>query len=175
MEEEIWKEIEGFDGMYEVSNIGRVRSWKSGNYGRRKEPKILKIKPNQDGYIGLVITHNTEKKSFKIHRLVGVCFIDNPQNLVYIDHIDGNKTNNHFLNLRWTSMSENAMNTKIRTDNSSGYKGVSFHKGCKKWCSVWSENGRLNSKSFKTKEEAIEHRRKMVELHYPKEYYIEDR
>lgn len=172
MEEEIWKDIEGYDGMYQVSNFGNVRSWYNKRWGRRKEPKIREPSKNQSGYLRLTIK---DKKSLEIHRLVALNFVDNPNSYFYVDHIDGNILNNYVSNLRWVSNSQNRLNTKKPKTNTSGYKGVSFCINTNRWKVYWMENGKRKGKSFKTKEEAIEHRRQMVELHYSQDHYVEDR
>lgn len=178
MEEEIWKEIEGFNGLYEVSTHGRVKSWnKKGT--KRDHPIYLapKYMTGRTQRIQIVLCQNNQRFYFLLHRLVAVHFIENPLNLPQIDHIDGNSMNNCVSNLRWVNGTQNNFNSKKRKDNSSGIKGVSFcqQKPSCPWTARWVENKKPKSKKFKTKEEAVEYRRKMVELHYSKEHYIEDR
>jgi len=179
MEEEIWKEIEGFDGMYEVSNIGRVRSWKKRigfNKFKRSETPTLRKLNIVLGYSQCHLSKDGKTTVYKIHRLVAIHFIHNPEDHQYVDHIDGNTQNNNVSNLRWVNKSQNEYNSKKGKNNTSGVKGVYyFVSGNNSWRAFWEEGGKQKFKGFKTKEEAIQHRRKMVELHYSKEHYIEDR
>lgn len=96
MEKEIWKKIPDFED-YEASNLGNIRSLK------RKAPRLLKLKEGQDGYLQVNLTMNGKQKNFQVHRLIGLTFIPNPDNLPTIDHIDMNKKNNTVENLRWCS------------------------------------------------------------------------
>lgn len=84
-----------------------------------------------------------------------------------IDHKDGNGLNNQINNLRFVTLSQNRLNARIRSDNTSGYKGVGFHKACQKWVA----RGKLNGKDihiglFKNKNEAIEAVTKFADEHY---------
>ena len=94
-EDEIWKEIQGFEGLYAVSNRGRVKSLKSG--------RIIGGTYNSHGYNYVKL----KDKNYNIHRLVALAFIPNPQKLPYINHIDEDKTNNNVGNLAWCTASEN--------------------------------------------------------------------
>lgn len=100
--EEIWKDIEGYEGHYQVSNLGRVKSFKSSFSGR-----IIKIRNNK-GY-GMVDLRNTEgKKTFPlVHRLVAKHFLKKIEGKNYINHKDGDKLNNRIDNLEWCTHSEN--------------------------------------------------------------------
>ena len=108
MKQEIWKDIPGYEGMYQVSNYGRVMSLR---YHQTKFPKILK--PNLTGeyaYVNLSI--NSHYRSIKIHRAVAICFIPNPENKQFVNHKDGDKFNNHVDNLEWVTAAENAAHAK---------------------------------------------------------------
>ena len=99
--EETWKDIDGFDGYYQVSNQGRVRSFAKSWY---TEPLILKQHINADGYANVYLSWAGKGKkvtTYKVHRLVAQAFIPNPLSLPYINHIDENKTNNNKDNLEW--------------------------------------------------------------------------
>lgn len=101
---EIWKDIEGFNGKYQVSNLGNVRSfskWKNGG--------LLKPGTNGGGYffVQLVKSGRNDISIRVIHRLVATAFIENPNNLPEVNHIDGNKKNNNVENLEWVSRERN--------------------------------------------------------------------
>lgn len=178
-DKEQWASIEGCEG-YEVSTYGRVRSyWKFGGNSRRgtlsSTPiRILKAGLNIRGYFTVILYQNNTKRSTTIHRLVATTFIPNPFNYLCVDHIDRNKQNNHISNLRWGSYSQNAINCKMMARNTSGVKGVCYDKTSNLWCSNYCQNEHKQIKKyFKTKEEAVEHRKKMVEEHYNQEFYHE--
>lgn len=99
---EKWKAIENTNGLLEVSDAGRVRSWLRGT------PYVLKAQSDKKGYLRLRVTINREKRSYKIHREVARAFLPNPQNLPQVNHIDGNKNNNCVNNLEWVTNKENA-------------------------------------------------------------------
>jgi hypothetical protein len=112
-EDEIWKEIE-----FEM--IG-VNNYFISNYGRIKNNKaeICKLKPNPHGYIKISIN----KKSYSVHRLVALAFIPNTENKEFVNHIDGNKTNNNLINLEWATCAENNLH-KINSGLSNTTKKV---------------------------------------------------
>ena len=120
MEEEIWKPIKDFEGYYEVSNIGRVRSL---NYKRTGKGKILKNIEDYKGYLEVVLTKNGKRKQFKVHRLVAEAFIPNPENKPCIDHINTIKSDNRVENLRWVTYKENSNNEKTLEK----FKGENHH------------------------------------------------
>ena len=97
---ENWKDIENYEGLYQVSNEGRVKSLS--NDKTRKE-KILKPAADGGGYMYVNLYKNGQKKSHKVHRLVASAFIDNSDNLPEVNHIDEDKTNNNLENLEWCS------------------------------------------------------------------------
>ena len=95
---EVWKDIAGYEGLYQISNLGRVKSLR--NNKMRKE-KILKVKKNTTGYLYLSLYKNNVGKNYLLHRLVGEAFIENPNNYPCINHKDENKENNNINNLEW--------------------------------------------------------------------------
>ena len=107
MKKEKWKAIPETDGYYEISNFGRMRSWKNGKWGKRDTPKILKLGYCRRGYKRQAINHDGDKRNYSIHRLVALAFIDNPESKYQVNHIDGDKTNNHIENLEWVTNQEN--------------------------------------------------------------------
>lgn len=91
--EEIWKDIEGYEGLYQVSNVGRVKSV--------RKNIILKSRIERNGYESVKLSANNISKGYYIHRLVANAFIPNPDNLPQVNHKDENKTNNCVDNLEW--------------------------------------------------------------------------
>ena len=140
--EEIWKDIQGYEGKYQVSNLGRVRSLdrKIGNYFRRG--KVLKACADRNGYL-LVNLYNkySIREARLIHRLVANAFILNRKNKLEVNHIDGNKHNNAMENLEWCTSSENkkhAIQTGLKQRR---FKGQ-FGKGKKNW--MYQRRGKDN-------------------------------
>ena len=101
---ETWKKIAGYEGMYEVSDLGRVKSL--GNNKSRKE-KILKPWKAGNGYLQVNLCKDGQKKTPLIHRLVAEAFVPNPNNLETVNHKDETKTNNTVGNLEWMSRADN--------------------------------------------------------------------
>lgn len=91
MSKVIWKPIEGYEEFYKISNFGEVKSL--------RRNRLLKIHPDTSGYLQAVLYKDGTRRTFKIHRLVGKHFIENPKNLPEINHLDGVKSNNHVSNL----------------------------------------------------------------------------
>ena len=101
---EVWKAIEGTDGMYEVSNTGKIRSLNYKNSGKTKE---LKPAPDPKGYMKTMLLLNGRYKTVKVHRLVAIAFVPNPENKPQVNHKDECKLNNHFSNLEWCTAQYN--------------------------------------------------------------------
>lgn len=102
---EIWKDCKGYEGLYQVSNLGRVWNVKLQRY--------LKGSYDKDGYIRVHLTaKNGKTKSEKIHRLVALAFLDNPNNYPVVNHKDENKQNNRVENLEWCSTKYNNIYSK---------------------------------------------------------------
>lgn len=98
---EIWKDIDGYEGTYQISNKGNVKSLKCG------KERILRPGINSWGYMVVCLYHDNMKKTVKLHRLVAQAFIPNPENKPQINHKDENKLNNCVNNLEWTTAKEN--------------------------------------------------------------------
>ena len=109
--EEIWKDIEDFEGLYQVSNLGRVKSLERYSLQNHLIPeKILRTCHAQAGYVDVSLYKDGKRYHRKPHKLVADAFIPNPDNLPEVDHIDTNKDNNQVDNLRWCTHSENHLN-----------------------------------------------------------------
>ena len=102
---EKWKAIKGYEGNYNVSNQGRVKSYRKCIGGYILSPKIERL--NHTSYEVVTLSVNGKKKQNRVHRLVAEAFIDNPENKCCVNHIDNNGTNNIYSNLEWATQSEN--------------------------------------------------------------------
>ena len=108
-DDEIWKQIKGYENIYDISNYGRVRTYHKGNGEiSEKVVTILKGKVDKDGYIEYSLNNNGVTKFMRGHRLVALNFIDNPNNYPQVNHIDGVKDNNHIDNLELCDARYNA-------------------------------------------------------------------
>lgn len=117
--EEVWRPIKDYEGKYEVSNPGRVRSFFDNHGKRRAEPKILKPQKDKDGYLHVGLWKNSNMTRKSVHRLVAETFLENPMNLPEVNHKDEDKTNNFVFigedgkvvpeksNLEWISRKDN--------------------------------------------------------------------
>jgi hypothetical protein len=147
---EMWKKVEGFED-YEVSSLGRVKSFKRGS------ERILKTNPNSNGYLSTIFYKNKVKKGVRVHQLVAIAFLNHqPCGMeLVVDHINDNKLDNRLENLQVITHRENSF--KTQENYSSKYKGVSFVKRNNKWVAKI----RINKKSthigtFDTEKEASE-------------------
>jgi len=103
-EQEIWKDVVGYEGLYQVSNLGRVRSFY--NHGQNKTI-ILKSGHDSCGYLQVCLSMDKKTKCYKVHRLVALAFIPNPKGFREINHKDEDKTNNQVCNLEWCDRAYN--------------------------------------------------------------------
>ena len=125
MSQERWSAIRGYEGEYEVSDLGRVRSIKSGGL-------ILKPDIKRNGYHTVCLWHKNSKKNRLVHRLVAEAFLPNPSNLEEINHLDEDKGNNRLDNLEWCSRKYNMNYGNIKTKMSEAGKGkIPWCKGKK--------------------------------------------
>lgn len=109
---EIWKDVKGYEGIYQVSNKGRIKSLSRYERGRNGKPcfrkeKILKGQVSQYGYRRIQLFKDSKVKFPGVHRVVAEAFIPNPENKPQVNHKDGNKLNNNVENLEWVTQSEN--------------------------------------------------------------------
>ena len=158
MIEEIWRPIEGYEGLYEVSNTGQVRSLNryvkgKGKSYRLQKGKMLSPIKNKDGYLQVNLCCNGKNKMFLVHRLSAQAFLPNPDNLPEINHKDEDKTNNIVDNLEWCDRSYNnnygTRKDKVRESKlKSGYwTGLSKDEYIKKYY----EENKESIKKYKKK------------------------
>lgn len=130
---EIWKDIEGYEGLYQVSNFGLVKSLpKLTKNNHISKEKILKPIQNESGYFSVVLYKNKQRKRYKIHRLVAITFLNNTNNYCEVNHKDENKSNNHVNNLEWCSRKYNMTYGNILEKKSNSMKGKKFSEATKK-------------------------------------------
>ena len=120
--EEVFRDIEGYEGLYQVSNLGRVKSLErdyiAGNGGiRHIEEHYLRQTETYKGYLRVTLLKNGKRSSKQVHRLVAEAFIPNPDNKPQVDHIDGNKQSNIASNLRFATNKENSNNPNTVSKN----------------------------------------------------------
>ena len=101
--DEIWADITGYEGEYQISTYGRIKSFKNG----RGREMILVPLYNDNGYLQISLCHEGKHQIFSIHVLVARAFVPNPDKKPQVNHQDGNKWNCHFENLKWATRSEN--------------------------------------------------------------------
>lgn len=113
--EEIWKDIEGYEGLYQVSNLGNIKSLRKridkGKCHRYFDEKILKPIETNRGYLRVKLCKDRKIKKIRVHRLVAEAFIKRPE--LEVNHIDGNKKNNKAENLEWVTQRENKQHAWI--------------------------------------------------------------
>lgn len=138
---EVWKEIKGYENMYMISNLGRIKSlnrdiYIDNNFFRKAYEKILSNTLDSHGYYVVHLYKNSICKKQYIHILLATYFLGYEKNKNYIiDHIDGNPANNSLNNLQVITQSENIRKAKKRNHTTSIYKGVCFDKSRNKWLS----------------------------------------
>lgn len=107
---EEWRDIEDYEGLYQVSNFGRIKRMRFiNNMYNFPQERIMKKSLKTNGYEIVRLSKRGVKTTFMVHRLVAKAFIDNPSDYLEINHIDGNKTNNSVENLEWCSRSQNEL------------------------------------------------------------------
>lgn len=104
---ELWKDIEGFEGYYQISNKGNVRSVNRFDGVHDRQGSLIRQNLKHNGYLQVGLRKHGKRKWFGVHRLVAIHFIENPDNKPQVNHIDGNKLNNTVENLEWVTGREN--------------------------------------------------------------------
>src|SRR3990172_703465 len=101
---EIWKDIPSYEGIYQASSFGKIRSL---NFKNTHRCLLMNQTIGNDGYLCLNLYKNGIPKIIRVHRIIAKVFVPNPSNKICINHKDGNKKNNHINNLEWCTYSEN--------------------------------------------------------------------
>lgn len=141
---EEFRDVKGYEGLYQVSNLGSVKSLSRMVNGkaslRRVRERLLKSGLDKSGYQVVVLSKEDYQKTFTIHKLVAIMFLNHtPSGMSeVVDHIDNNKLNNNEKNLQLITTRDNV--SKSKTKASSVYTGVYWHKQCKKWAASISIN-----------------------------------
>jgi hypothetical protein len=150
---EYFRVIDGFP-KYDVSTDGRVRYINTG--------RIMKCTGMKDSYVRVQLTKDGIHSRHYVHRLVAFAFCNKEDNCTVVDHIDRNRANNNYRNLRWTTASGNNRNRTKQNNNTSGVSGVQYYnKGC--WVASWNdENMKLQRKSFSVKIHGDEQAKQMA-------------
>lgn len=142
---ELWKPVKNYEGLYEVSTLGRVKRlahhrihWVNKTVSRFSE-KILKSSPNNHNVCNVKLYKNRKGKTFSVHRLVAVAFLSIKDNKDVVNHIDGNRLNNKVSNLEWVNPRENKTHSYIGVATSSKFTGVHFRPDLnKKWVASYT-------------------------------------
>lgn len=147
---EIWKDIPEYEGIYQISNFGNLKSLDRNtitkiNKLKKIKGRVLTIKKTKHGYNASQLFKNGVFTTKRIHILVGLCFVHNPNPKLFIEinHIDKNRMNNHFSNLEWVSKRENSCHRSNDLKSTSKYIGVSYDTRSKKWISSITVNSKF--------------------------------
>lgn len=175
---EEWRSVVGYEGLYEVSNTGQVRS--VGRYvidslGHRRfyKGRILKLCADKDGYLNVGLCLGNKEKKYKVHRLVAEAFIPNPYNLPQVNHRDEDKTNNRVENLEmcnakynsnYGSRKDRVRNSRIKNGT---YTGLSREEYSKKY---YQENKEHMKRYYQEKKDHIKEYYKKYYQNHKKEY-----
>ena len=144
---EQWKYVKGYEGLYSVSTEGKVVSHRTG----------IELKPavNHKGYFVAQFSHSGKRKNMKVHRLVALAFIPNPDNLPEVDHINGDRQDNRVENLRWVTGSANTRNREVCRQSGSRYNGVIIHPKTGNFVtSIWHNGKTVYLGTFKEETKA---------------------
>lgn len=136
MDEE-WRAVKNYEGLYEVSNTGKIKTL---NYNRTGKERLLKQQSNYKGYKIIMLRKDNKVKKFKVHRLVAEAFIPNPENKPCVDHINTIRDDNRVENLRWVTHKENQNNELTKEKMSESHKGEKLSKETKEKMSESHKN-----------------------------------
>ena len=159
---EIWKDVVGYEGYYQVSNLGRVKPIERSRSGAVTIDGFKRFAVTNTGYLRSPLNKDAKQSNESLHRLVAKAFVPNPKNKPCVDHVNGNKLDNRAENLRWCTHSENSANAKISKLNTSGTKGISLTKNGHQNAQYWEaqvKRGGVRHRvlfPFDEKEKAVE-------------------
>ena len=140
----------------EIEDYRKYLIYKDGRVYSKKSNIFLKPRKDTNGYLCVDLCKNGKRKTFRIHRLVAIHFIDNLENKPCVDHIDGNKKNNNIDNLRWVTQIENLNAFRnINKDNTSGFRNICYDKINKNYIYEKYIFGKQYRRTFKNKIDSI--------------------
>ena len=143
---EVWKDIKGYEGEYKVSNLGRVKSLK---YMNTRQEQLLSLCKDSYGYLQVGLWKLGKVKMFKVHRLVATTFIDNPDDLQSINHIDENKLNNCVENLEFCTIKyNNKYGSRLKRVSISQAKKVFQYDKNLNLIKIWESGQEAQRKGF---------------------------
>ena len=164
IEGEIWKDVVGYEGLYEVSNLGRVYSLPKTGSGGHTGKLLKQLLVNK--YLRITLCRSNVFRISPVHRVVALAFVENKQNKPFVDHINGDKLNNRADNLRWCTIRENLNFDNVKRKTATGVKGVSVTRHNTYYYCVEFKHKKYQSKYYKTIEEAkIAYDKHIEELH----------
>lgn len=154
MSKEIYKDVKGYEGYYQVSNYGNVKSLNRNTKNQYKKEFVIKPCVSGNGYLRVCFNKNGSQTSKTVHQLVAIAFLNHTPNkyVLVVDHIDENKLNNNLTNLQLITQVENLNKSIDKTKTSSKYKGVSWVKRDKKWRAQIRVEGKIKSIGYFTDE-----------------------
>ena len=138
--------LKDYEGIYTINRQGVIKN---------KHGHIMSHFPHSKGYVCVSLTKNKKQKTFKIHRLLAIQFLNNPNNYDQIDHIDRNRSNNSLDNLRWCNNQQNSCNRGISWSNKSGVKNIYYEQSRNKWVFKIKIDGKTIKKRFNDRTGAI--------------------
>jgi len=164
---EEWRDCVGFEGRYQVSNLGNVRSLdRVLSDGRKRKGQMMNTRIGTKGYVKVGLRDGVRQHTFNVHRLVALAFLDGVAEEKVVDHIDGNKTNNKASNLRWVSQTVNLTNRK-NCHTLSGETGIEYRSDMAK-SKPWLARVKIKGKThnlgyYAEKQDAVSARNKFIE------------
>lgn len=151
---EIWKDIENYKGLYQVSNLGRVKSLSRKDRFGRNFPEKIKTQYLRRGYLSVMLSNDGQETNITVHRIVATYFIPNPNGLPQVNHKNGDKKDNRIENLEWVSERENITHGYSRkVGKTSKYFGVSLERKRNRWKAHFHFDGKVKTFGYYKSEE----------------------